>query len=210
MDEIQNNIFQKYLIPNALVAGFILLPFYNFVFPLLGLSSSGLGALAYHLLSISFVALSLKAPPRQKTAKGRIFNTTLSVLLEYGFQGLTGLLLTFLFIKTIKPDLFHSFGYLLPLGFAQGPGQAFSIGKSWSAFGVQDAGNIGLTFAAIGFLLCSFGGIFIINYGIKHKWICEDKILFLTNKEIKSGIHPKNKNFLLEPIRQLKLKLLTV
>jgi len=183
---------QKFLIPNALVAGFILLPFYNFVFPRLGLTSNGLGALAYHLLSLSFVALALKAPPRQKTAKGRIFNTTLAVLLQYAFQGLIGLLLTLLFINTIRPDLFHSFGYLLPLGFAQGPGQAFSIGQSWSAFGVENAGNIGLTFAAIGFLLCSFGGIFIINYGIRHKWICRERILFLTNKEIKSGILPKD------------------
>ncbi len=183
---------QKYLIPNALVAGFILLPFYNFLFPLAGITAKGLGTLAYHLLSISFIALTLKAPSRQKTAKGRIFNTTLSVLLEYAIQGLTGLLLTFFMIKTIRPDLFHSFGYLLPLGFAQGPGQAFSIGQSWQTFGVHDAGNIGLTFAAIGFLICSFGGIFLINYGIKHKWICKEKILFLNDKEIKSGIHPKN------------------
>ncbi len=183
---------QKFLIPNALIAGFILLPLYNYVFPLMGVSSAGLGILAYHLLSISFVALTLKAPPRQKTSRGRIFNTTLSVLLEYAFQGLTGLLLTILMIKTIRPDLFHSFGYLLPLGFAQGPGQAYSIGKSWAAFGVHDAGNIGLTFAAVGFLICSFGGIFLINYGIRHKWICEDRILFLNNKEIKSGIRPRN------------------
>lgn len=183
---------QKFLIPNALVAGFILLPLYNYVFPLVGVSSLGLGTLAYHLLSISFIALTLKAPPRKKTAKGRIFNTTLSVLLEYAFQGLTGLLLTILLIKTIRPDLFHSFGYLLPLGFAQGPGQAYSIGESWTAFGVHNAGNIGLTFAAVGFLVCSFGGIFLINYGIRHKWICEDRILFLNNKEIKSGIRPGN------------------
>ncbi len=184
-------ILQKFLIPNALVAGFILLPLYNYVLPYAGISSAGLGTLAYHLLSISFVALTLKAPPRQKTAKGRIFNTTLSVLLEYSIQGLTGLLLTFFLIKTIRPDLFHSFGYLLPLGFAQGPGQAFSIGESWKAFGVYNAGNIGLTFAAIGFLICSFGGIFLINYGIRHNWVCKDKIQFLGKKEIGSGIYPK-------------------
>ncbi len=182
---------QRFLIPNALVAGFILLPLYNFVLPLAGISSRGLGTLAYHLLSISFVALTLKAPSRQKTAQGRIFNTTLSVLLEYALQGFTGLLLTFFMIKTIRPDLFHSFGYLLPLGFAQGPGQAFSIGKSWQTFGVFDAGNIGLTFAAVGFLLCSFGGVFLINYGIRHNWVCKENILFFGRNELKSGIYPK-------------------
>ena len=183
--------FQKFLIPNSLLAGFILLPLYNFVLPKLGLSSVNLGEMAYHLLSISFVALALKAPPKKKAVKGSIFGTTLSVLLQFGIQGLTGLLLTFFFIQTIMPDLYHSFGYLLPLGFSQGPGQAFSIGESWTSFGVNSAGSVGLTFAAIGFILCSFGGVFIINYGIKKRWIAKEKVEFLLDKDIRPGIHHK-------------------
>ncbi|MDC7227774.1 MAG: sodium:glutamate symporter [Spirochaetales bacterium] len=185
------NFFQRFLIPNSLLAGFILLPFYNFIFPRFGLSSVNLGEMAYHLLSLSFVALSLKALPRKKPGKGRIFGTTLSVLFQFGVQGFLGLILTFIFIKTIRPDLFHSFGYLLPLGFAQGPGQAYSIGESWKSFGVEGAGSIGLTFAALGFILCSFGGIFIINLGMKKGWIPEEQIAFLKNKDTRPGIHPK-------------------
>ena len=49
--------FQKFLIPNALTAGFILLPFYNFVGPLLGLGQNGLGEIVFHLLSISFISM---------------------------------------------------------------------------------------------------------------------------------------------------------
>ncbi len=183
--------FQKYLIPNSLLAGFILLPLYNFVLPKLGLSSVNLGEMAYHLLSISFVALALKTPPKQKKANGRIFGTTLSILFQFGIQGLTGLMLTFFFIKTFIPDLYHSFGYFLPLGFSQGPGQAYSIGESWSTFGVHGAGSVGLTFAAIGFILCSFGGVFIINYGIKKGWIEKEKVKFLFDKDIRPGVHPK-------------------
>jgi glutamate:Na+ symporter, ESS family len=183
--------FQKYLIPNPLLAGFILLPLYNFVLPKLGLTSVNLGEMAYHLLSISFVALSLKTPPKKDLAKGRIFGTTLSILFQFGAQGLTGLLLTFFFIKTFIPDLYHSFGYFLPLGFSQGPGQAFSIGESWSTFGVEGAGSVGLTFAAMGFILCSFGGVFIINFGIKKGWIAREKVEFLLDKDIRPGIHPK-------------------
>ncbi len=185
--------FQRFLIPNSLLAGFILLPLYNFVFPRLGLSTVDLGEMAYHLLSLSFVALSLKALPRKKPGKGRIFGTTLSVLFQFGVQGFIGLILTFVFIKTIRPDLFHSFGYLLPLGFAQGPGQAYSIGTSWQSFGVEGAGSIGLTFAALGFIVCSFGGIFIINYAIKHGWISEEEVKFLNKKSIRPGIIPKGK-----------------
>ena len=185
------HFFQRFLIPNALLAGFILLPLYNFVFPHLGLSTVDLGEMAYHLLGLSFVALSLKALPRQKPGKGRIFGTTLSVLFQFAVQGFIGLILTFVFIKTIRPDLFHSFGYLLPLGFAQGPGQAYSIGESWKSFGVEGAGSIGLTFAALGFILCSFGGIFIINLGIKKKWLPEEQVSFLKDKDLSPGIHPK-------------------
>ncbi len=182
---------QKFLIPNPLLAGFILLPLYNFVFPIIGLSTVNLGEMAYHLLSISFVALSLKAPPKKNNAKGRIFGTTLSVLFQFGVQGFVGLLLTLFFIQTIMPDLFHSFGYLLPLGFSQGPGQAYSIGESWISFGVEGAGSIGLTFAAIGFILCSFGGVFIINYGIKNGWIAKEKVEFLLDKDVRPGVHPR-------------------
>ncbi len=185
------NFFQRYLIPNSLLAGFMLLPLYNFVFPHIGLSTVDLGEMAYHLLSLSFVALSLKALPRKKPGKGRIFGTSLSVLFQFGVQGFIGLILTFVFIKTIKPDLFHSFGYLLPLGFAQGPGQAYSIGESWKAFGVEGAGSIGLTFAALGFILCSFGGILMINIGLKKNWIPEEQVSFLKDKDLRPGIHPK-------------------
>ncbi len=185
--------FQRYLIPNSLLAGFILLPLYNFVLPRIGLSSVNLGEMAYHLLSLSFVALALKAPPKKEVAKGRIFGTTLSVLFQFGVQGFVGLILTFFFIQTIMPDLYHSFGYLLPLGFSQGPGQAYSIGESWTAFGVEGAGSVGLTFAAIGFILCSFGGVFIINYGIKKGWIAKEKVAFLLQKDLRPGVHPKGK-----------------
>jgi len=122
--------------------------------------------MAYHLLSLSFVALALKAPPKKVVARGRIFGTTLSVLFQFGIQGFIGLILTFFFIQTIKPDLYHSFGYLLPLGFSQGPGQAYSIGQSWTAFGVEGAGSVGLTFAALGFVVDGQG---FVQYSISVK-----------------------------------------
>ena len=186
--------FQKYLIPNPLIAGFILLPLYNFVFPILGIRPANLGEMAYHLLSLSFLALALKTPDKSKSAKGGAFRTSISVLFQYGVQGFIGLILTFFLIKTTMPELFHSFGYLLPLGFGLGPGQAYSIGESWIAFGVEGAGSIGLAFAAIGFIICSFGGIFFINYGIRNGWIKKDKVAFLLDKDIRTGIHKKNTN----------------
>lgn len=184
--------FQRFLIPNALTAGFILLPLYNFVFPSLGLSTSGLEELAYHLLSISFVAMTLrKSQPRTGPRDGRIFATAVGVISQYGIQALVGLLVTFLLISTVMPDLFPAFGMLLPLGFALGPGQAFAIGEGWVDAGFTGAGTIGLTFAAIGFIWSSFGGIFLINYAIRRGWLPKNTSELLNKRRIRKGIVPR-------------------
>ncbi|MFW6290906.1 MAG: sodium:glutamate symporter [Spirochaetota bacterium] len=163
--------FQRFLIPNALTAGFILLPFYNFVAPHIGLTNAGLGEIVYHLLSISFVAMTLRRPlqPRGKSSRG-VMGNTVALLFQYGMQGFVGLLLTALLINTVMPDLFPAFGLLVPLGFALGPGQAFAIGGGWEPFGFVGAGTVGLTFAALGFLLACFIGVFLINYGYRKGW----------------------------------------
>jgi ESS family glutamate:Na+ symporter len=181
--------FQKYLIPNALTAGFLLLPIYNFVLPLIGQTQEGLGTLAYHLLSISFIAMALrKSPASLKRGDGRIFATTVAVLSQYAILALIGLLLTLLLILTAIPELYHPFGFMLPLGYALGPGQAFAIGRGWEALGVEGAGSVGLTFAALGFLFSCFGGVFVINYGIKKGWAPESVRAELNKKGVKRGV----------------------
>jgi hypothetical protein len=61
--------FQRYLIPNSLTAGFLLLLFYNPAARRLGLDTAPLGDLIYHLLSISFIAMSLRALRRMGRRK---------------------------------------------------------------------------------------------------------------------------------------------
>ncbi len=184
--------FQRYLIPNALTAGFILLPVYNYVAPLVGVDTSGLENLVYHLLSISFVAIALrKSAPREKTRDSRILATSVSVLSQYAIQALLGLLVTLLLINTIFPELFHSFGLLMPLGFALGPGQALAIGQGWTVFGIEDAGSVGLTFAAVGYLVACFGGVAIINVGIRRGWMSRAAQERMKQAEFKTGIRPE-------------------
>lgn len=187
--------FQRYLIPNALTAGFLLLPFYNFLAPTFNLSSEGLGGLVYHLLSISFIAMTLRKTEGKGKPKGRaIFGTATGIISQYALQSAIGLLLTLLFMSTFIPGLFPAFGMLLPLGFAQGPGQAFAIGQGWEPFGFLGGGSIGLTFAAVGFLLACFGGVFLINYGIKHNWITREALGGINTQAVKSGVHPRGKD----------------
>ncbi|HUX20985.1 MAG TPA: sodium:glutamate symporter [Spirochaetia bacterium] len=181
--------FQRYLIPNALTAGFLLLPFYNWVFPHIGLTTDGLGSLVYHLLSISFIAMTLrKAKWTGKLGDKRLISTTAAVLSQYAIQALVGLGLTILMIVTVYPKLFPAFGFMIPLGFSLGPGQAFAIGQGWESFGFHGAGSVGLTFAAIGFLWACFGGVFLINWGLRKGWTDPDEVSVLRARQVKTGV----------------------
>jgi len=189
---VRFKFFQKYLIPNALTAGFMLLIFYNLFAKYFGVSSDGLGTLVYHLLSLSFISMTLRKAPRPRR-KGdlSILSTSLSIIFQYGLQATLGLVLTFIFINTIFPDLFPSMGFFIPLGFALGPGQAYAIGQGWEEMGFAGAGSVGLTFAALGFLFACFGGVWLINYGIRKNWITKQKLEKIRSKGIRSGIYPK-------------------
>jgi len=179
--------FQKFLIPNALTAGFLLLLYYNFIQPALGMGQQNLGEMVYHLLSISFIAMTLRQ--NQDKRRGRnLYGMSIGVISQMALQALVGMLLTILFIKTVYPDLFPAFGFLLPLGFAQGPGQAFAIGNGWEPFGFLGAGSVGLTFAAVGFLLACFGGVFLINYGIRRGWMTPGEAARVPEKRSERGV----------------------
>lgn len=180
--------FQKYLIPNALTAGFLLLPLYNYLMPAVGYTTNKLGELVYHLLNISFIAMSLRSsPPKVKGSKGKgVIGMSSAILLGYATQTILGLCLTLLFMPGIHP----AFGMFLPLGFALGPGQAFAIGKGWESMGFDGASSVGLTLAAIGYLWACFGGIILINTGIKKGWIDGKGLKALKDKTILTGIIP--------------------
>jgi len=179
--------FQRYLVPNALTAGFLLLPFYNFLAPRLGLSSAGLSDLIYHLLSLSFIAMSLrKVPPRR--AGRNILATGVVITASFTLQGILGIGLTLLLMVTLLPGLFPGFGLLVPLGFELGPGQAHAIGIGWEALGFPGAGSVALTFAAFGFLWACFGGVFLINLGVRRGWLDRRARSGMQNRTLRTGV----------------------
>ena len=182
--------FQKYLIPNALTAGFLLLPVYNFILPAVGYKMNNLGDLVYHLLNLSFISMSLRSsPPKAKGHKGGgVLGMSTGILMGYATQALLGLGLTLLFLPAVHP----AFGLHLPLGFALGPGQAYAIGKGWESMGFEGGASVGLTFAALGYLWACFGGVILINMGIRKGWIGSEMLSFMKNKELMSGIMAKD------------------
>ncbi len=186
--------FQRFMIPNALTAGFLLLPLYNYVFPAMGHETNRLGELVYHLLNISFVAMTLRAaPPQIHKKSGGVLGTTTGILSQYAIQALTGLLLAYLLIVTVSPKLNPAIGLFLPLGFALGPGQAFAIGRGWESLGFAGAGSLGLTFAALGYLWACFAGVWLINYGVKKGWLHKESLQAFQDKGMMTGIVPKDR-----------------
>lgn len=183
--------FQKYLIPNALTAGFILLPLYNYFMPSIGYSANKLGELVYHLLNISFISMSLRSsPPKAKGhSGGGVLGMSTGILMGYATQALLGLGLTLFFLPKIHP----AFGLHLPLGFALGPGQAYAIGKGWESMGFEGGATVGLTFAALGYLWACFGGVILINMGLRKGWLKGEGLTALNDKGILTGIIPEGK-----------------
>jgi glutamate:Na+ symporter, ESS family len=153
--------FQRFLIPNSLIAGFLGLLLGNELLALLPFDSARMGAYVYHLLALTFICVGLFKT--EGSHSWGVVNLGFMQVIIMLVQGIVGLAIGIAIAMTLVPDLNPATGILLPLGFAMGPGIAYSIGQSWTAFGYENAGSVGLTFAAIGFLIAYFAGMVLVN-----------------------------------------------
>lgn len=162
---------QKFLFPSCLIGGVIGLILVNL--RLIKITVSDLEMFAYHFFNISFISVGLTRSNDQKnnSPRGNAFikGPAWMALVQgscFGLQAAVGGLLVILF-GIVGMELFPTFGFLAPLGFEEGPGQALSVGKVWEGFGFEQAATIGLTFAAIGYLFAFFVGVPLVNWGIR-------------------------------------------
>lgn len=156
-------LLQRFLIPSNLIAGFLGLLLGPELLRWLDFSPERMGVYVYHLLALTFIGVGLKRTGGRTV--GAIHIGFIKVL-TYIVQALIGLAVALFFLWLLYPDLVPAVGILLPLGFGMGPGIAFSIGQSWEAYGFSEAADIGLTLAAIGFLVAYITGITVVNRGI--------------------------------------------
>src|SRR5680860_1867552 len=162
--------FQRYLIPTAIIGGLIGLILGPEVAKLINFSSDTLGILIYHLMAIGFISLAVKdRKKRAEEEKGNIVKTGISIVAAYLIQAIIGFGISLALAYTIFPGLFPPFGLLLPLGFGQGAGEAYSIGYSWEALGFVNGGNIGLSIAMIGLVWSIIPGIPLLNFLVRRK-----------------------------------------
>ena len=182
-------LFQRYLIPSCFIGGTLGLILIST--GLVSASTSLLETFAYHLFIISFISLGLttdlknnKTLVDKNPIKGSLWMAIVQGV-TMSMQAVIGTLFVLLF-NYLGYNLHPTFGFLSPLGFTQGPGQALSIGKVWEGFGFQHAATLGLSFAVFGFAFAFFVGVPLVNWGIRRGYSTQaPKIL---SREILTGI----------------------
>ena len=178
-------IFQTMLFPASLIGGIL-----GFVLINLGLigmpSSFGWKALTpsvfsmltFHLFAFGFVGIGLlESSSDNKEGTGKVIaRGAFWMALIFGFlfsiQALIGKGTFDLWKMFFGGDFFTGNGYLLGAGFTQGPGQTQAYATIWEhTYQVANALNVGLAFAAVGFLVAGVVGVPLAYYGIRRGWI---------------------------------------
>jgi ESS family glutamate:Na+ symporter len=158
---------RRSLIPSAVLGGFLILlldSLFKWFFGHSMFSLSTLEALTYHGLGLGFVALAWRHLDGVKSKKARrdVFNTSTVTVGGYLIQALVGLLITLVFSYVLGS--FAAGGLLLPMGYGQGPGQAFNWGNNYqNLYGFANGSSFGLTVAAMGFVSACVGGVYYLN-----------------------------------------------
>jgi ESS family glutamate:Na+ symporter len=164
---------QKFLVPASLTGGVIGMVLYNA--GLLPVDSAMFQAIAYHLFVISFISIGLCTAEKAGGGSGgtgrQVVQGSVWMALQNGFslstQVLLGLGLCSL-LGLAGYELSPYFGYLLSLGFNQGPGQALALGGAFEQnFGFRHGVNLALTFAALGFLFAFGAGVPLARWGVR-------------------------------------------
>lgn len=159
-------IFQKLLIPPALIAGFLALILGPYGFGILPFSDS-LGTYASVLIVLIFAAMPIGDKPSKEALSGpaiggMFFNITGIAVLQYA----VGMFLTVYVLKFFY-NLNPGFGLMMATGFYGGHGTAAAVGQAYQALGWDEASALGYTTATVGIVGGIILGIIIINWGTR-------------------------------------------
>ena len=165
-------LLQRLAIPPVLLAGLVGLILGPGGFGVLGLETPVLEATAYHGLAVVFIAMGLQPPPsREAGADPSARSAGIAITFISVAQGFLGLLLVLLSTGIGRP-VHPGVGLMIPLGFAQGPGQAISLGRAWEeGFGMTEGAQVGLAMATQGYLWCCLLGLGLFHLGKARGWL---------------------------------------
>jgi len=155
------------MIPSSVLGGFLILIvglIYKFATGKPIIQTQTLESLTYHGLGLGFVAMTLRKIEKRKDRKSRTggFDSGVTIVATYLLQGILGLTVSITLNRLMGS--FAASGLLLPMGYGQGPGQAYSWGRTYeNLFNFVNGTSFGLTVAAMGFVSASFGGVVYLN-----------------------------------------------
>lgn len=162
---------KKSLIPSSVIGGFLVLIFaaiYRAVCGSLPFNAVSVESLTYHALGLGVVAMTFQSADKRsgKEARRDVFNSSLTTVSTYLVQAIVGLSITV--ILSFLIGNWAQSGILLPMGYGQGPGQAFNWGTTYmNSYGFEHGSSFGLSVAACGFLSASIGGVIYLNIAAK-------------------------------------------
>ncbi len=175
---------QTLLFPASLIGGII--GFFLINVGLIGLPSSAgwkvlspkvFSMLTFHLFAFGFVGIGLLENKNKKEGQSKeIMRGALWIALLFGFlfsiQALVGKGIFDVWKLLVGGEFYTGNGYLLGAGFTQGPGQTQAYATIWEqTYHIANSINIGLAFAAVGFLVAGLMGVPFAYYGIKKGWV---------------------------------------
>jgi len=162
--------YAKLGMPDCMLAGVLGLVLGPQVVGVAPLEVADLEAIVYHGLALLFLFVGLQTPP-PPSAVGGARSIAIGIPFTAVMQGIIGLVGVLVFVAVSGEILHPGFGFMLPLGFNQGPGQALSMGKAWQATGFSDGPQVGLIFAALGFAWSVVVGVPLVAYARRRGWI---------------------------------------
>ena len=158
---------RRLMIPSSVLGGFLLL-IVNTVFKNcfhIELYSTGLlEILTYHGLGLGFSAMALRTVEKKKDNRSKTgaFDSGVTVVSTYLLQAIMGLVVTVILFYAINS--FFASGILLPMGYGQGPGQAYTWGHTYEAsWGFANGTSFGLAVSSMGFVSASIGGVIYLS-----------------------------------------------
>lgn len=166
-------LFQKMLVPASVLAGLVGVIVINLGINV-GTSGETYTKIVNELFTISFISIGLTdpAPTAKQTGQKKAiargsFGMGLVWCILYALTPIIGFAVVRYFGKPFHLDKIY--GTMIPFAFTQGPGQAASFGALYEGYGWKNATMVGVTFAAIGFLVSFLVGVPLAKLGINRQ-----------------------------------------
>lgn len=160
-------------VPPAILAGMLGLALGDSGLGVLPARPEDLEVIVYHTFAIVFIAVGLQAPvvPTSGPLRTGAARSLAVAIPTLGVaQAILGFGLVALWWAVTRDELHPGFGWMITLGFQQGPGQALALGRAWETQGFGSGGQIGLVFAAFGFAYCLVG-VPLVAFARRRGWV---------------------------------------